>query len=47
MWLLYRKHTEGCNIRHDINGCDYRPPEIPNMSVGGFCAETRTVYEFY
>jgi len=28
------------------NGREYRPPERPTLSVDGFCAETRTVYEF-
>ena len=29
------------------NGSQYRPLELPSLSVGGFCAETRTVCEFF
>jgi len=27
-------------------GREYRPPELPHYSVDGYCAETRTIYEF-
>ena len=47
MWLVYREHTDGCTIRHARNGRGYSPPELPRMRVGGFCAEKRTVYEFF
>jgi G:T-mismatch repair DNA endonuclease (very short patch repair protein) len=46
MWLVYRKETDGCRILHGGNGREYRLPDIPNLSVDGFCAESRTVYEF-
>jgi len=47
MWLLYREHTDGCTIWHARNGREYRPPKLPNLSVEGFCDETRTVYEYF
>ena len=47
MWLVYRQQTDGCIIRHSRNGREYRPSELLRLSVGGFCAETRTVYEFF
>jgi hypothetical protein len=28
-------------------GREYRPPELAQYSVDGYCAETRTVYEFF
>jgi G:T-mismatch repair DNA endonuclease (very short patch repair protein) len=31
---------------HARNGREYRLPELPQFSVDGYCAETRTVYEF-
>ena len=46
MWLLYREQIDGCTIRHARKWCEYRPPELPKLSVEGFCVETRTVYEF-
>ena len=45
-WLVYRQQTDGCTIMHARNGREYRHPERPTLSVDGFCAETRTVYEF-
>jgi hypothetical protein len=46
MWLLHMEETDGCKIMHARNGREYRLPELPNFSVDGYCAETRTVYEF-
>jgi len=46
MWLVYTEQTDGCTILHARNGREFRPPELPNLSVDGFSAETRTVYEF-
>jgi len=46
MWLLYRERTDGCKILHARNVREFRPPELPNLSVDGFCPETKTVYEF-
>ena len=31
---------------HGRNGREYRLPELPCLSVDGFCEETKTVYEF-
>jgi G:T-mismatch repair DNA endonuclease (very short patch repair protein) len=44
--LVYSEQTDGCRIQHGRNGCEYRLHELPNLSVDGFCAETKTVYEF-
>ena len=46
MWLVYRERSDGCKILHARNGREFRPPELPNLSVDGFCPETKTVYEF-
>ena len=47
MWLVYREQTDGCTIRHARNGSEYRPPELPRLSVDRFFAQKRTVYEFF
>jgi hypothetical protein len=44
--LVYGEQTDGCHIQHGRNGRVYRLPELPNLSLEGFCAETKTVYEF-
>jgi hypothetical protein len=41
MWLVHRERTNGCTILRE-----QRLPELPRLSVDGFCPETRTVYEF-
>jgi hypothetical protein len=46
MWLVYREQTDGCHILHGRNGGEHKLPELPNLSVDRFCAETKTVYEF-
>jgi hypothetical protein len=46
MWLVYRAQTDGCDILHGRNGPEYRLPELPNLSVDGYFAETKTLYEF-
>jgi hypothetical protein len=46
MWLVYREQTDGCRIQHGGNSREYRLPELSNLSVDGFCAETKTMYEF-
>ena len=46
MWLIHMEQTEGKNIMHCRNGREYRPPEVPRISVDGYCPETNTVYEF-
>jgi hypothetical protein len=47
MWLIYRQQTENCKMLHGRNGREYRLPELPHLSVDGFCPETKKVYEFY
>jgi len=46
MWILHMEQTDGCTIIHARNGREFRLPELPRYSVDGYCAETRTVYEF-
>jgi len=46
MWLLHMERTDRCHIRHARNGRKYRPPEFLHYSVDGYCAETRSIYEF-
>jgi G:T-mismatch repair DNA endonuclease (very short patch repair protein) len=46
MWLLHMEQVDDCQIMHARNGREYRLPELPHFGVDGYCAETRTVYEF-
>jgi len=46
MWLLHMEELDDCKIMHARNVREYRLPELPPFSVDGYCAETRTVYEF-
>jgi hypothetical protein len=46
MWLLHMEQEDSCTIRHAGNGGEFRLPELPRYSVDGYCAATRTVYEF-
>jgi hypothetical protein len=46
MWLLHMERMDGCHIQHARNGREFRLPELPHYSVDGYCAETRTIYEF-
>jgi hypothetical protein len=32
---------------HTRNGREFRLPELPQYSVDGYCAETRTLFDFY
>jgi hypothetical protein len=46
MWLLHMERTDGCHIQHARNWCECRPPQLSHYSEDGYCAETRTIYEF-
>jgi len=46
MWLLHMEQTDDCQIQHARNGREFKTPELRHYSVDGYCAETRTVYEF-
>jgi len=46
MWLLHMERTDRCHIQHARNRREYKPPGFPHYSVDGYCAETRTIYEF-
>ena len=47
MWLVHRERTDGCRISPGHNGREFRLPELPNLSVDGYCHDTRKVYEFH
>jgi len=47
MWLVYMEKTDWLMVQNGRNGREYRLPDLPNLSVDGFCAENRTVYEFF
>ena len=46
MWILHMEEMDCCKIMHARNGREYRLPKLPHFSVDGYCAETRSVYEF-
>jgi hypothetical protein len=46
MWLLYREKVDGIKIVHARSGREHRLPEMPHLSVDGFCPEKRNVLEF-
>jgi len=41
------EQTDGVTIKHARNGREYRLPELPHLSLDGYCAETNTIYEFF
>ena len=43
-WLTYESERTGLNIRHQVNG---REKRIGNIPVDGWCAQTRTAYQFH
>ena len=46
MLLVYREVTDGCLLMYGRDVREYRLPKLPNIIEIGFCAETRTLYEF-
>jgi len=46
LWLLRMEEAEGVKIMHCRNGREYKPPELPRISLDGYCPETYTIYEF-
>ena len=46
MWILHMEQTDGFTIMNARNVREFRLPELPRYSVDGYCAETKTVYEF-
>jgi hypothetical protein len=46
MWILHMQQADNCTIQHARNGREFRLPKLPPYSVDGYCAETRTVYDF-
>jgi len=47
MWLLHMEKTDGVQVRLCRKGHEYRLPELPRLSVDGYCPETNTVYEVF
>ena len=47
MLLVYREKMDGRKTLNGRNGREYRLAMPPNLSVDGFCPETRTVYKFF
>ena len=45
--MLHMEQTDGCTIKHARNGREFRLTELPRYSVDGYCAENKTVYEFW
>ena len=45
MWPLHMEQTDGKNIMHCRKGRENGPPDVPRISVDGYCPETNTVYE--
>ena len=43
-WLTWEAAKNGCTIRHQVNGRENRIGKLP---VDGWCAETRTAYQFH
>ena len=43
-WLTWEAAKNGCTIRHQVNG---REKRIGKLLVDGWCAETRTAYQFH
>ena len=43
-WLTWESAKNGCAIRHQVNG---REKRIGKRRVDGWCAETRTAYQFH
>ena len=43
-WLTRESDRTGCTIRHQVNGREKRIGKLP---VDGWCAETRTAYQFH
>ena len=47
MWILHMEEEDTCKILHARNGREVRLPELPNFSVDGYCAETRTILNLW
>jgi len=47
MCLLHMEEMDGVKIVHCRKGHEYRLPELPRLSVDGYCPETKTLYEFF
>ena len=43
-WLTWEAAKNGCTIRHQVNGREKRIGKLP---VDGWCAQTRTAYQFH
>jgi len=46
-WLLHMEETNEVQIVHCRKGHEYCLPELPPLSVDGYCPGTNTLYEFF
>jgi hypothetical protein len=46
MWLIHREQTENCKILHGRTGREFRLPELPRLSVDGYCPDTKNFTNF-
>ena len=46
VWLLQMEQTNRVQIKHERNVREYRPTELPNLSVDGYCPEMNSVRVF-
>ena len=46
MWLTHVERSNNCTIIHGRRGREHRLPELPHLSVDGYCPITKKVYEF-
>ena len=46
MWLIQMEEEDNCKILHSRNGREYILQKLPHFSFDGYCAVTRTVFEF-
>ena len=47
MWLLHTEQTEGVKIVHCRNEREFKPPELPRISVDIYFPETNKIHEFF
>jgi len=47
MKLLHIQQTGMVKIMHDRNLREYKLPELPRVSVEGYCSDANTIYELF
>jgi hypothetical protein len=43
MWLIHREQTVNCQILHERTSREFRLPELPRLSVDGYCPNTKAL----